>query len=578
MPERVGPIAPYRPTVWVKPSPNRRARKGSSSLLLAGLLLGRLVSGQAVSAQDAPTKVFPGQLALPTYLSLVLGNNQSLQVRLLEFEVSRRRYDGEKAIYEPDFVASYERQSNQRQNSREQVSSQQTRIFEEENNIYNTGLEALVPTGARVRLGYSLRDLDNNLQTGIVSFTAVVPRGREYQSFGGLSLTQPLLKGGWNKSVTANIRLAALGSQVAFQDYRKQLMTVVSTAEAAYWNLHLAQEQMRFFDESVRLAETLVKDGKTRAQAGVGSELEVLQSEAGLALRRSKLGEARQKYFEAVAQLRNLAGIDSGGDSPGQIQLLDAPILDTQTRSFQESGQRALRQNPDYMSQIRKAEQEDIRIAYAKNQRLPQVDLKASYGMNGLGPNIGDSWQALSSGDFASWSLGAELRTPIGGGRRSRNELQAARLRKQQALLGIQETEAQVLNAVETSLRKVKSTRDSVQTYQTVVQFNQDLLKTQLARLDVGKVEARKVLEVEADLFEAKNAVVEALILHERSLLEIGFIEGSLLSDRQIDWAQNEVQDKTKAMIREAAKSEERFREIMTDLKNRYSRPGAKTP
>ncbi len=99
-----------------------------------------------------------------------------------------------------------------------------------------------------------------------------------------------------------------------------------------------------------------------------------------------------------------------------------------------------------------------------------------------------------------------------------------------------------------------------------------------MARLDVGKVEARKVLEVEADLFEAKNAVVEALIQHERSLLEIGFIEGSLLSTRHLDWPQSEVQEKTKAMIRQVAKSDERFREIMGELKNQYTRPGTKTP
>lgn len=575
MVDKVGRSEPHCTAVGVTGTSNR-VGKHVLCALLAGALLGGTCGQHVAHAQSATATAVPAQLALPTYLSLVLGNNQSLQVRLLEFEVSRRRLDGERAIYEPDFVASYERQSNTRQNSREQTVSQQVRIFEDNNNIYNAGLEALIPTGARVRLGYSLRDLDNNIQN--TSIFSVVPRGREFQSFGGLSLTQPLLKGGWNKVTTANIKLAVLGSQVAFQDYRKQLMTVVSTAEAAYWNLHLAQEQMRFFEESVKLAETLVKDGKTRVQAGVGSELEVLQSEAGLALRKSKHGEARQKYYEAVAQLRNLAGIDSGGESPAQIQLLDAPIIDSSDRSFQDSGHKALSLNPDYMSQLKKAEQEDIRIAYAKNQRLPQLDLKASYGLNGLAGNMGDSWDAMTSGDYTSWSVGAELRTPIGGGRKSRAELQAARLRKKEALLGIQETENQVLNAIETALRKVKSTRESIATYQTVVQFNQDLLKTQLARLEVGKVEARKVLEVEADLFEAKNAVVEALIQHERSLLEIGFVEGSLLSTRHLDWPQSEVQEKTKAMIRQVAKSDERFREIMGELKNQYTRPGTKTP
>ena len=527
-------------------------------------------------AETAPT-VLPEQISLRSYLSLVIGYNQSLQARLLEFEVSRRRYEGERSIYEPDFVGSYEYQSNQRQNSKEQSASQRTNLFTEANNVYNAGLEALVPTGARVRLGYSLRDLQNSIPI-TSGFISTPDRRHEYQTFGGISLTQPLLKGGWQRTTTANMRLAALGSEVTFQDYRKQLMTVISTAEAAYWNLHLAQQQMRFFEESVKLAETLVKDGKVRVQAGAGSELEVLQTQAGLALRQSKMGEARQKFFEALAQLRNLAGIPGMGESSSSVDLADSPSLVTQVGVFQDLGLKALELNPDYLSQVRKAAQEDIRIAYAKNQRLPQLDLKASYGLNGLGRSPGDSFDAASTGNFESWSVGGELRMPLGGGGRSRNELLAARLRKQQALLGIKEIETQVLNAVETALRKVSSTRDAVHTYQTVVQFNKDLLNTQLARLEVGKVESRKVLEVEADLFEAKNAVVEALVQHERAQLELAFVDGTLLGQRNMDLPRVEVQQKTKLMIRHAARSEEHFNLIMKDLRERYERPNTSKP
>ena len=42
--------------------------------------------------------------------------------------------------------------------------------------------------------------------------------------------------------------------------------------------------------------------------------------------------------------------------------------------------------------QGKKVRQEELRVAYAKNQRLPQLDLKASYGLNGLGSTPGESW------------------------------------------------------------------------------------------------------------------------------------------------------------------------------------------
>ncbi|MBM3848375.1 MAG: TolC family protein, partial [Verrucomicrobia bacterium] len=362
----------------------------------------------------------------------------------------------------------------------------------------------------------------------------------------------------------------ALGSDVAFQDYRKHLMTVISTAEAAYWNLYLAQEQMRFFRDSVALAETLASDAKTREKAGLGSELDTLQAEAGLELRRSKLNEARQRFHESLAQARNLAGVS--GESTDSIELLDTPRAGTVSTTFQEAGAGALSRNPDYLSQVAKLAQEDIRIAYAKNQRLPQLDLKASYGLNGLGLTPGQSTDEALTGSFASWTAGAEMRVPVGGGKRSRNELQAARLRKQEALIGLQEVETQILNALESSIRKIASTESSANAYRKVVQFNEDLLKSQMTRVEVGKVESRKILEVEADLFESRNAVIEALVQHERARLELGFVEGALLGQRNLDLPQAYVQERTRLMIRQAAGSEERFKAIFEDLKKEYQR------
>src|SRR5206468_3835220 len=102
------------------------------------------------------------------------------------------------------------------------------------------------------------------------------------------------------------VRLAALGSDIAFQDYRRQMMIIVSTAEASYWSLYLAQEQVRFFQESVATAEKILNDNRARVQAGKSSELEVLEAQAGLALRRSKLSEAEEKLYEAINKVLTL--------------------------------------------------------------------------------------------------------------------------------------------------------------------------------------------------------------------------------------------------------------------------------
>src|SRR5438105_4992112 len=245
-------------------------------------------------------------LTLQEFIMLILEKNESVQERILEFEINRKHYDGEKGAFEPEFVLGYNRVENDQQNTAQQRRSTGVAIFTEKNNIYDGGIEALVPTGGRLHLGYTLRDLRNNLQDPALGTIITNGPRREYQTFVGVSLTQPLLKNAWTTATFANLHLAALASDVAFQEYRRQLMTILATAEATYWNLYLAQEQVRFFQESVSLAEGLVKDGRAKVEAGKGSDLDVLQAQAGLALRRSKLVEAQQKYRETAAQLRTL--------------------------------------------------------------------------------------------------------------------------------------------------------------------------------------------------------------------------------------------------------------------------------
>lgn len=538
--------------------------------------------GRAV-AETAKTNGLPTELGMHEFIQLVLERNESVQIRLLEFAISEKRHAAEQGIFEPEFVLGYDLVENDRQNTAEQRRSSGVAVFSEQNNLYNGGIESLVPTGARIRLGYALRDLRNNLQDlsstppiGSIT-TNVAGTGREYQTFVGISLTQPLLKNGWNSSTLANIRLAALGSDIAFQDYRRQMMVILSTAEASYWNLFLAQEQTRFFEESVAVAEGLVRDNRARVDAGRGSELDVAQAEAGLALRRSKLFESRQKQRETVAQLRALVSV--APESEGADWLAkDRPEPGADIPAFQEAGQRALALNPDYLTQQKKLAQENVRIAYAKNQRLPQLDLKASYGLNGLDSSPGSSWEQAQSGDYPSFAAGVELRIPLAGGIKGRKEREAADLRKKQALLQIKETETQVLNALKTALMKVQSARDNVANYRDVVRFDEEVLRTQMARLDAGKVESRKVLEAEADLFEAKNAVVDALVQQERSRLEMKLIEGALLESRSVEWTQKELQRRTTDAFRRLGGSDERLHRLIGELSDRYKRQPPQIP
>ncbi|MGN6553940.1 MAG: TolC family protein [Verrucomicrobiota bacterium] len=505
-------------------------------------------------AEPPPAEPPVLELKLNDYLQRVVDNNESIQAQMLGAESSRRKARGERGIFEPELVNALTRESNKRTNNVEQQAAQGgAGFFSERNTIYDAGLESVIPTGGKIRLGYNLSDLNNNVNPyGSIFQTTNSVFIQQYQTFVGATFTQPLLKNGGTGVTLAGIRIAALDSEVAFEEYRRQLMLTISRAEAAYWNLYFAQQQLRFFEESVAVAQSVLDDSQQKVKAGRAAELEVLEAQSGLALRKTKQNEAFQNYYTALGMVYTLAGVSPNAASR-TVRATDVPSATNSPFAYSKSFQAAFALNPDYLMQLKKVEAERVRVGVARNQVLPELNVKGAYGFNGLAGTPGDSWDVAQSQDFPSWSIGVELRVPLAGNIKGRNQLQASKLSMQEAIANLNSIETQIANLLNTSIRKARSWQDSIQSYETVVHFNEDLLKTQLARLEVGKIEPRKVLEVEADLFDARQNLAQALVEYQRTLLELQLADGTILQSRNMDLTREQLQQKTMALLKNKA-------------------------
>lgn len=500
----------------------------------------------------APTNGAPNavQLTLKDYLRQVMAHNESIQAQMLEAESAHAKAHGEYGIFEPNLSLSAQRERNKRLNNSLQQSEQNgLALFSEVNNIYDTALEQLVPTGGKIRFGYTLSDLSNNLTNQNIFLGVNANTEREFQTFVGVTFTQPLLKNAGTDITLADIRVAAMESDYAFQQYRRQLMLVLSQAEAAYWNLYFAQEQMRFFDESVTLANSVLSDSQERFKTGNAAELDVLQAQSGLALRKTKQNEALQNYYDAAGRVRALAGTPPNGRDD-KIQAADSPASAPMKLSYLESFQKAFDLNPEYLAQVIKVREDRVKAGVARHQQLPEMNFTAAYGYNGLGVSAENSWSTVQTGNYPSWSIGVELHVPLGGNMKGRADFSAAKLALQEAVVNLNSLQNEIANAVDTAITKARGWQDSIQSYETVVHFNEDLLKTQMARMQVGTVEPRKVLEVEADLFDARQSLAEALVQYQRTLLELQLAEGSVLKRRNTDLTRDQLHNETVALLR----------------------------
>lgn len=482
-------------------------------------------------------------LSLEDCRELVIRQNLEISAQKLQLEAAQSLSKGEtSAFWEPVLVASGQREGNERENNTEQFISQGVDDFEERNAVYELALEQPIGTGGNVQLSYVLRDLKNNLREQ----RELEGSEREYEGFFGVVLTQPLLRNAGMEMSRASIRMAREESEAAFQEWRRQMMQAIGSAEAAYWDLEIAQRRVELREASVEVAEKVLEDNRARLDAGRGAEVEVQQAEAGLAVRQTQLLEARQGLVEASNRLRTFFS-ESIRERNLLLKAIDTPELREVVADPLPLYDEALMLHPDILIRHHRLAQQRIRRDFAGNQRLPELNLTGSYGYNSLGDTSSDAFSETWDSEYVSWSVGLQVRIPLGGNPRGKGEYRGAGLRLQQEETSLKATEIALMNQLATSIRRVENNLAQARNYQRVAELNAQLLETELQRLDAGQSDSRKVLDTEEKLSEALEAEASSVTRFMVAMLELDLSTGRLLKARGLDPMSDDLSESTEA-------------------------------
>lgn len=502
-------------------------------------------------------------LSLDDFLQRVWAANELLQVRAIEAAITDEQLEAERAIFDPVFVGQFDAVDRRRPNTTEQAANLGfSPLFNERNRTYQAAVEKLAPLGGRLRMGYTVSELNNNLNARSFAHG-------EFISTVGLTLVQPLLKGAGKTVTMAGIRAAAINSDIGFQDYRRGMMEVLGRAEIAYWDLYEAQEQHRIALESLRLANALLTDSRKRLEVGKGTPLSAMQAEAGVALREATRLEASRRLTTARSRVIAFQG---GAGGTNAIVAADAPAYVGGELVFRDLWAHAYQSSPDFVALRKRAELDGLRVVVAKSVRLPQLDLTAGYGFSGIGSSPGAAVERANSQDFPDWSIGLQFRVPIGGDDKARHEHKAAELRRKATALGIENFGRELESSIRAAVHSVTTFRENGALYQKVVGFNEKLLDSQIKRSEAGQADSRDVLEAEEDLFEVRITGIGNQVRYRRALLELEMLSGVLLSKRGLDLSRADLRQRTEVLRRAGSFTEERYQEFLRLAEAEYQR------
>lgn len=461
-------------------------------------------------AQEKPAPPAVPVLTLEECVARALNRNFDLQLQQFNTSIARDSIITADAAYDPTLFSTTAL-AGRKDSAAGSLTQQQNASL---------GVTQRIVSGATVTASTALTRTKERPFTPPPLFNPV------YNSDLSLSLSQPLLQGFGVTINRAAIERARLGVTRAHYDYKSVVLSLIRNVESAYFTLAFARQQRDVRHFSLDVAQTLLDENKARLNSGVTTNLEVLQSEVGVANARRDLLLAEQSVRDSEDSLLALIGRFEFTTRPGPVLLPDTLVPDVST---EKSYALALANFPDFAANQILAEQLKLDVTVAKNNRLPTLDLGAAVGYNGEDrARAGSAFNSAGSGDSYNWQVDLTLSIPWGlRAERARYRQAVSTLNRQETF--IQQFDQNLLLQVRAAVRAVETNRENVAVSTLATQLSQKQFETEKARYEAGLSTYRFVEDSRQDLDTARVNELLAKVNLRIALAELSRLEGTSL-------------------------------------------------
>ncbi len=375
-----------------------------------------------------------------------------------------------------------------------------------------------------------------------------------YSSRLNFVLTQPLLKNfGWTVS-----RREIIVAENAFESSRSQfknvLIDTIYSVEEAYWNLVYSIENLKTLRQALESGRDLLAKTKREVEVGTKAPIEVLNAEATVARREADILQAEAMVKRSQDMLRTLLNLGVDPSAAGLTLLpADKPEFKPYAITFDEAYAQAMARRPDLDTAKSTIETKMINFRFAKNQRLPQLDLqlvKASPGISGqqfiYDPNnpfgtptlgapgsAGEAFRDAFKFLYNNWTAGVTLTIPFGDviGKAG---YAFAKLDLQQAQARLKTQEQQVFLEVSDAVRSLETAAKSVDAYRIARELAEKQLEAEMKKLSVGMSTNYFVLTYQDSLASARSLEMRALVDYNVAVANIAKVTGTTLELRNV--------------------------------------------
>lgn len=487
------------------------------------LLPGRFQAQQAPAAPAAGQADRVLQLTLEDALAIALRNNFELEIEHLSTEIAHFDAVGSWGAFDPVL--------NVRGSASKSESEPSSRLSGTEDNDLRLSSALSVPvwfSGGSFDLTYDHvnAETDNPFATFDISTTDVLT----------LALTQPLLRGAWQRYSTVDQRATQLAYERQLEREREIRTRMLLDVYNAYWDLVRSEEELAVREIAVDLGEQQLAQDQRRLEVGAGTEVDVLQSETNVAQEEELRLQAFYRVKEMRDTLRRLLAPRPEGDYEEYLAKWDWPIetltalpqdVEGPEIDWRESFQAAVAQRPELAQRRFDIQVAEVSLQRSRSDRLPQLDLELSTASAGFDSDPGEAFDKASGWDFPAYSAGLNFGMPLWN-RSARNAEHAARAALRSSVLTYDRAELDLMAEVRSAVNEVDRMRESVAAAIKSRNLAQRQLEAEQTRQQVGLSTTFQVLQFQEDLAQSLSVEVAARAGYAKAIARLSFVEGRL--------------------------------------------------
>ena len=499
----------------------------------------------------------PGQrpvvaLTLEDAVKFALDRNLDIAVQRLNPEINDISIASIRSVYHPSVTSTLSTQSTSTPaNSTLAGSNTVGAPVVAGLSTYNGGIAQSVPWGG----GSFLVALNNNKSTTTSLNSLFNPTFNT--NWSGV-YTQPLLRNFSIDSTRRSLQVTKLNRDISDVQLRSTIINTLSNVRNAYWDYVFAVQSVDVAQQSVDLADQLVKDNQTRMEIGTMAPIDVVQAQSQAATARQNLAVAVQTRNTAELALEGL--IVAGTQDPNwtaHLDPVDRPDFRAEAIDVDGAVRRALSERTDLDIARKDVQINSVTLKYLRDQLKPQADFVGTYGLVGIGGNqytyetgqiggtvnkiptgsipggYGDALSTLFRSNYPRWTAQLNFSYPLG---LSSQQASVARARVQlnQVQAQVKQIELQVATDVTNAAVTARSNVDRVQAAQAARELAQQQLVAEQSKFEVGMSTNYNVIQSQRDLATAQTNELQAILNYRKSLVELERLQQTTLQNLNV--------------------------------------------